>query len=224
MSGQYDANLANGAARNFSVRGSLVKVLSAPGGAVQIKVDGGETYTCLEGQGFFCEPGKLFRDVACKNVSGQAQVVSLFIGDSRWLDSRITGRVSMYENINASCQVQAAGDTAITAITATALLAAAANVAGVTIRGVSTEAKAGAPGSGTTARLVASPTAPAATNPTATQSILLCTIADSDASYKVQSVFNMNRRIPPGWGIWYMRATSTTIAAANGVSVSFEVE
>jgi hypothetical protein len=224
MAGIYDVTLAPGVAANIPVLGDYIKVRSAPFGLVEIKLDGGEAYLLDEGLGVRLPEGKTFRDVQIKNKAATAQTVLLFIGNSRFEDSRITGRVSIYENVSAQCQVIAQSNVAITAVTATALIAPATNVAGITIRQASCEAKAGLAGSQTTAQLVAAPTAPLAANPTGTTRLLICNQSDSDASYKVQSVFNFNRRIPPGWGIYYVCATATTIAINNGVSVSFEVE
>ena len=108
MSGIYDLTLAASAAGNIAASGSLVKVYSAPQGAVQIKLDAGETYTLLEGQGVRRPDAQLFRDVQVKNVSGTSQTIKLFIGSSRFEDTRITGSVQVIDTARLLTQAQQA--------------------------------------------------------------------------------------------------------------------
>lgn len=98
MSGIYDATINPGSAAYLGVTGSYVKILAAPAGAVQIKLDGGEGYALLEGQGFRLPDGATwFRDVQVKNLAAIAQLVQVFIGDSRFEDTRITGNVKVID-------------------------------------------------------------------------------------------------------------------------------
>lgn len=98
MSGIYDVTLANGASGNIAALGSYAKIYSAPAGGVQLRLDGGEAYTLLEGQGIRLPDGCAhFRDVTIKNTSGAAQTILVFVGDSRFEDSRISGIVSVVD-------------------------------------------------------------------------------------------------------------------------------
>lgn len=95
----YDFNLAASlnATQRFDVAGAFVKVLSAPGGRVGVRVDGGAEIALYEGQGWRAEPGKEFRDVQVRNMQAVANAGELFIGDSRFEDSRVTGVVAVVD-------------------------------------------------------------------------------------------------------------------------------
>jgi hypothetical protein len=120
MSGIYDRTLASGAADNISATGSFLKITSAPNGAVQVKLDGGEAYSLMEGQGIRLPDGATFRDVAVKNLASNSQTVLVFIGDSRFEDTRITGTVSI---IDGGKQRTLNGDAFLSACLATAVAA-----------------------------------------------------------------------------------------------------
>lgn len=98
MSGIYDVTLAPGASGNIAALGSYAKVSSAPAGAIQMRFDGGEAYSLMEGQGIRLPDGcSHFRDVTIKNTAAIAQTILVFIGDSRFEDTRITGIVSVVD-------------------------------------------------------------------------------------------------------------------------------
>lgn len=98
MSGLYDVTLAPGASGNIAVLGSYAKVSSAPAGAVQLRLDGGEAFSLQEGQGIRLPDGcTQFRDVTIKNTAAIAQTIVVFIGDTRFEDTRITGTVSVVD-------------------------------------------------------------------------------------------------------------------------------
>jgi hypothetical protein len=89
--------LAANAAANIPALGALVKIYSAPYGAVRVKMDGGEAFTLLEGQGVRLPGGKQFRDVQIQNTAATSQTILVFIGSSSLEDSRITGTVSVID-------------------------------------------------------------------------------------------------------------------------------
>jgi hypothetical protein len=96
----YDVTLAAsiGSSQRIEAAGSQVQVISAAGGSVGIKVDGGPEYTFQEGQGFMLEPGQMFRDVVVRNLTAHAQTVTLFIGTSGFIDRRVTGSVKIIDS------------------------------------------------------------------------------------------------------------------------------
>lgn len=95
----YDATLAAsiGASARIDAGGGYFRVLSAPGGPVGVKVDGGAEYQLLEGQGFRLVDGARFRDVTLRNLQAVAQTVQVFIGDATFEDGRVTGNVSVID-------------------------------------------------------------------------------------------------------------------------------
>ena len=107
----YDFTLAAAASsvQRFDVAGGFVKVLTAPGGVVGIKIDNGQEIACLAGQGFRLPDGQSFRDVIVRNISGVAQVGSIFIGDQRFEDSRVTGTVDVVDGAKARSILNTAG-------------------------------------------------------------------------------------------------------------------
>jgi hypothetical protein len=104
MSGIYDVTLAAGVAINVPVLGNYIKVRSAAYGLVEIKLDGGESYLLDEGLGVRLPDAKFFRDVQIKNKSSSTQTILIFIGDSRFEDSRITGVVSVVDTAKRTTQ------------------------------------------------------------------------------------------------------------------------
>jgi len=95
----YDFTLAAalGASQRFSVSGSFVKVLSAPGGRVNVKLDSGQDMSFLEGQGFRMLEGDEFGGLTLSNLQAVANVGTLFIGDSTFVDDRVTGVVQVID-------------------------------------------------------------------------------------------------------------------------------
>ena len=99
MAGIYDVTLtaSTSSAQLIPAMGGYVKVKSAPAGAVKIRLDSGESFLVEEGQGLLLPDGVTFRDVTGTNGVAIAQTVLLFIGDSRFEDTRITGVVSVID-------------------------------------------------------------------------------------------------------------------------------
>ena len=95
----YDFTLAAavGAAQRVDALGGFLKVIAAPGGAIGVKLDGGAEIQLLEGQGVRLPDGQQFREVTVRNLQAVANAGSIFIGDSRFEDSRITGVVSVID-------------------------------------------------------------------------------------------------------------------------------
>lgn len=98
MAGIYDLTLSAGTSpQNIGALGSYLKVISAPSGPVRIRFDGGEQVQLAAGQGRRFAPGQAFRDIQVTNAAGVAQTVLIFIGDSTFEDSTVTGNVSVID-------------------------------------------------------------------------------------------------------------------------------
>ena len=98
MSGIYDFTIAPGAAQRFSVIGNKAKLISTSSAfPIGIRLDGGDKYACLEGQGPSMQAGKEFGDVTLSNSNAVAMSGFLFIGDDRFEDTRITGNVRVID-------------------------------------------------------------------------------------------------------------------------------
>lgn len=91
----YDFTLAAviGASQRMDVSGGYFKVLTAPGGSIGVKLDGGPEIQLMAGQGLRLPDGQSFRDVIVKNLQAVANAGTVFIGDQRFEDTRITGSV-----------------------------------------------------------------------------------------------------------------------------------
>jgi hypothetical protein len=221
MSGIYDVTLAAGAAANIGVMGTFAKVLTAPAGAVQLKLDGGEGYSLLPGQGVRSLAGKLFRDVMVKNLAASAQTVTVFVGDASFEDTRITGNVTVIDAIGSGVRSDAGSNTALLTFTASApIVAPASNPNGILIRAAQTTAKAGA-GGNSQAWLIASPSSPV--GPTGAQMLWISSAYDSDQLTKNQSNYDMHKMIPAGWGLYFAAQNIVAVAAANSYFISYEV-
>lgn len=97
MSGIYDLTLAPGTSQNIGALGEYLKVISAPQGRVRVRLDGGDSFALVEGQGFRKRDGETFRDVSVSNLAAYTQTVQVFIGDARFEDSRVTGSVQIVD-------------------------------------------------------------------------------------------------------------------------------
>lgn len=66
----YDFTLAAviGASQRMDVSGGYFKVLTAPGGSIGVKLDGGPEIQLMAGQGLRLPDGQSFRDVIVKNL------------------------------------------------------------------------------------------------------------------------------------------------------------
>lgn len=95
----YDFTLAAvaGSSQRFDVRGAFIKVLSAPSGRIAVRIDGGPELMLYEGQGWRMPDGVEFRDVLLRNPQALANAGEIFIGDSRFEDSRISGNVRIID-------------------------------------------------------------------------------------------------------------------------------
>lgn len=99
-SNTYDFNLpaAVGASQMFSVAGSSVLLLSAPGGNVEVTTNTGEKFRLLEGQGFDLKDGRRFEWIVVRNLQAIANAGRLFAGDDSFVDRRTTGTVQVIDN------------------------------------------------------------------------------------------------------------------------------
>lgn len=96
----YDVTLgaAIGSTATIGASGTKVKLLVAAAGPVGVKVDGGPEYTLSAGQGFRLQDGAVsFRDITVRNLQAVAQTVQLFVGDSYFDDTTITGNVKVID-------------------------------------------------------------------------------------------------------------------------------
>jgi hypothetical protein len=226
MSGIYDITLgASGGAGNIGVSGSYAKIITAPQGPVQIKLDGGEAYTLLPGQGVRLPDGQTFRDVAIVNKAPSAQLVTLFIGNSNFEDTRISGVVSITNAIGAATQMTGGGGGAL--LTAgwqtLQLIAPASNVRGAVVRTASAGAAVTtvAPGNSCSALVVA-----AAATPTSNIGAAQLTLAqyfNTSATYGESGSYDKNILLPIGWGIWLCASNQFTTAATLGGNCSVEL-
>lgn len=221
MAGIYDLTLAAGAVpQTIGALGSYLKVLSTPTGPIRIRFDGGEQVQLVEGQGRRFLPGEQFREVQVTNASGSVQRVLVFIGDSTFEDTRVSGDVAVVDSVRSNVQtVGMASVTAITALTNTQLLDPNLNTAGAVIRQCTLEATAGAGGT-VNSRVIVAPAAPAGPNGNhLTIGILLV----NSTTQQVLGNFDLKKRIPPGWGVWHQTQVTIAVASSNTASLSYEL-
>lgn len=223
MSGIYDVTLANGATANMAALGSYVKVTSAPAGSVQVKLDGGEAFSLMEGQGVRLPDGKTFRDVAVRNTSGATQLVLLFIGDARFEDTRIAGSVRVIDEISdrANYQVQGALSLAVTAFSTLQLVDPATNVRGLILRQFQVTAAAGGGGSMLN-RIVAAKAAPTSVSLPAQQWVPAQLSNSTTTPVSVADAFR-NKLLPPGWGLYFSWVIAGAAAGTNYCELTTEL-
>lgn len=219
MSGIYDVTLTSSGAANLAVLGNYVKVYSATG-ALQLKLDGGEAFQLMEGQGVRLADGKTFRDVQVVNKSGAAQVAYIFIGEAKIEDSRITGTVGITSKLGAGIVWTETGlPTAVGVNATTVILAPGANLRGAILRSVALNVVAAASGAAEV-RCIVAPTTPVSASPSNAFQPLSAGASASATTVKDSGFLNLT--IPVGWGIWIVTNHTTTAATAAACSVSYE--
>lgn len=222
MSGIYDFNIPAGQSQRFSVVGNKAKIIQASqASGLRVRVDGGDAYTCLEGQGLRMPDGRSFSDVTIFNPGSNAQIGYVFIGDAAFEDTRITGNVRIVDEItDALTYLSFAPSFAIKAISYDTLVAAATNVRGIILRGWSTQVTPGA-GGNSILSLVAAKSVPVDYTTPAQRYVISGT--NLSAGSQTLSDSKINKLLPPGWGLYVGTATTTTAAVLLNASVNYEV-
>lgn len=226
MSGIYDLTLANGASGNIPALGNYAKVYSAPLGSVQLRIDGGEAYSLMEGQGIRLPDAKLFRDVTIKNTSGSTQTVLIFVGDSRFEDTRITGSVRVIDEITDALtynEQNFALASTFGAAQVYTFVAAASNVRGMILRGYGISVTNGA-GGVAVIQLCAAKSAP--TNYLLpTQRYLIGAVGQSGAAAvnSGRSDARMNKLLPTGWGLYAVWSIDLAAAVTMNCNTNYEL-
>lgn len=83
--------------RLIQATGTRAKLIAATWGPLQVRTDRGEIFDLLPGQGFETRDGQPFRELWIYNATGVATVGSLFVGDDRFIDDRVTGSVEIVD-------------------------------------------------------------------------------------------------------------------------------
>lgn len=219
MSGIYDVTLAAGAVANIGVLGSYLKIRSAPYGLVRVKLDGGESYLLDEGLGLRLPDGMTFRDVSIRNESPTPQTILVFIGDTHFEDTRVSGVVSVSNKIGGNVQqFDVAANTAGGFVT-TQLIAPTANPRGLIVRRAGVSATAGVGGT-SEIRMIAAPVVPTTSVPA--NAFNMCATAGG-ASVPVSDFRNdLNYQLPATWGLWIVTVHLGASAAQAGASLIYE--
>ena len=154
-------------------------------------------------------------------ASVSAQSITLLIADGRGGSRRQPGNVAIIDRIDVSCMTTGIADATLGA-SATALVLPAANVSGLIIRSSIVEAQPGASGAANV-RLIAALTSPASVVPGANSVILNSAYGDVSASAVRSTQFEQRRRIPPGWGLYFVKNVTSVAAAVAAITVSYEL-
>jgi len=222
MSGIYDVTMAPGASTQIPALGSYAKVYSAPGGSVQVKLDGGDGFSLMEGQGVRLPDGQTFRDINVRNTSGVAQTVLLFVGDARFEDTRITGSVRIIDEVTDRIQFFVSSQSlAIVSFQTAQLIDPTQNVRGCILRSYYLAAAAGA-GGGINNRLVAARSVPTSTTQPTQQHSVAANSTASTTQVVRESSF-VNKFYPAGWGLWHTWTVGSVAAGTNYAEYAFEL-
>lgn len=99
MSRQYDFTLASalGSTAKVGAMGSVLRMISTPGGPVRVTTDTGLVCDLEAGQGFRMPAGTKFSEVYIRNITAVGQTGLVFIGDETFEDTRIPGQVAIID-------------------------------------------------------------------------------------------------------------------------------
>lgn len=153
--------------------------------------------------------------------SVQAQTITLLLSDGRGGSRRQPGNVAVIDRIEPVCMTAGIADTTLGASN-TAFVLPAANLNGLILRSSIVEAQPGASGAANV-RLIAALTAPASVVPGANSVILNSALGDAPSAAVRSSQFDQRRRIPPGWGLYFVKNVTSVAAAVASITVSYEL-
>lgn len=219
----YDFNLAGavGATQLLSVTGQKVKLLKATG-PVRVSTDRGDIYEIAEGQGFTAQRAEGFQNIYVTNMTGSINVGTIFIGDSTFDDSRISGSVRIVDEITDQIQVvRGNSPTAIVGFGAAVVVAPNLNTRGMILRHFELIGAAGA-GGDMGARLVAAKSTPTGFGVPAQQWPIASVVSQTTAQTTSENSF-VNKLMPPGWGLYHVFNINTAAAGTNFYQAAFEL-
>lgn len=214
-------SIAAGEVKRFEKAGRYVEVIAADAALSMFFFDGdGGQVDDAQGivSGMFVEES--FR--ALTVYSAAAQSITLLLSDGRGGSRRQPGEVAIIDKIGEGTQLYSANITAV-GFNVVELIAASANVNGLMIRSAKTSTQAGAGGQ-SLARLQVAKTQPAVANPTG---VPLCVVMETFSAaagiYSEAANFQLQRRVPPGWGLYASNSVSTAAATVGNMTASVEV-
>jgi len=215
----YNFTLAANATQNLDVPGDYLKVISATG-AIRVRTVEGWMKDLLPGQGV---KGLDFQRLILEDRSGAANVgtIAVGIGADSIVDDRVTGDVSVIDTVNQACQYITGGTTAITAFNAQQLVAPTPGIAPVIRHAIIT----GNPGAGGSinGNLVAALTAPTSFGAALNQVQLIGYANTVSGTQTSVQLTDSRRKLPSGWGVWYLHSNLVSIAIVNSIGVSVEL-
>lgn len=212
--------IAAGETKRFEIAGRYVEIIEsdAPVSLLFFDGGGGQTDDAIGAvSGLYIEGAFKAFTVS----SATAQSVNLLITEGRGGSRRQPGNVSIIDRVETSCMTVGITDTTLGA-SATAFVLPAANLNGIIVRSSIVEAQPGASGAANV-RLIAALTAPASVVPGANSIILNSAYADVSASAARSSAFDQRRRIPPGWGLYFVKNVTSVAAAVAAITASYEL-
>lgn len=134
--GDYDFTLLANQSTQIAATGNILRVRSSTG-KLKISIDGGPGATFSAGQGFKMPPGKAFRDVTVRDLSGAGNTGVIFIGDATYEDSTFNGAVTITGGLP---NLQGAFTQSAAAVVAAGMTALAGNAARRYLEVINTDA------------------------------------------------------------------------------------
>lgn len=228
----YDFNLASGSSQRFDVLGTQFRVISATG-PVLVKADTGEEWTLSAGQGFDVlasvrmpgtegglRPVRPFGALTLRNLIGAANVGTIFIGDSGFLDSSVTGNVTIVDAIGVGVRGDIQSNLGAV-FAANAFVAPGANPRGIILRAGICNTRPAATFSSQCA-IMAKPGPPGGFVDGPSSIVLLSAFSRDSALGSYVQQYDIRRVIPPGWGL-YAAFNAGAVPTTNDVSAWYEV-
>jgi hypothetical protein len=213
-------NIAAGETKNFGAIGGAYMEIIEAAGPISIGLydsNGSQSDDARDIYSGFYAEGKFS---GFEVYSASAQTVELLITNGRGGSRRQPGNVKVIDAFESTVGTYASTGTGITAFTAAPVIAAGSNTAGIMVRAVFAEVKAGVGGS-SEAALVAAPSLP--TSMTGPNMMMLARVIDQDQIIKIASNSDLKKRVPTGWGIYHCVINSGSAAARNALYASVEV-
>lgn len=180
---------------------------------------------------FFVAPGFIaavgFTQIAIENTAQAGKRLRIFYGVDIDFQAGVnatvalTGRVDVNDVITSGCQILAAAGSGAIGTNVSTLVAPGTNINGIIIRNAYLSCSPSGAGGSASSALVAASSAPVSLLANKTSAVTLCkTLTSYPNAVTIDQI--MTRRVPAGWGIYYIETIATTVAS-TGYDISLEI-
>ena len=209
--------------RVINAKGTFFAYLTSAGSTAQeirVRADGQDLGVYMPGDNIRLPESATMWEIIPTNP---ASVGTVRIGVAQTDSNRVSGDVSVIDSIDANCQGAQVVDLTL-GFLVTQLIAPNTSPQGLVMRSMSLELEAGATGGSTVVcRLLAAPAIPTGLMPTGPFCMLIAQWTKQGLPLVTASLFESQRRLPPNWGVWMAKSSSTSAPLACQIIANWQI-